>query len=65
MIIQRDLIQKIKPFLKRKEFVAIIGPRQWGKTTFLQILKACLCKELRIEKDLIETVTFKDRTPWR
>ena len=61
MIIQRELIQKIKPFLKRKEFVAIIGPRQSGKTTFLQILKTYLCKQLKIKKDLIQTISFEDR----
>ena len=61
MIIQRDLIQRIKPFLKRKEFIAIIGPRQSGKTTFLGIVKRYLCEEVRISKDLIQTVTFEDR----
>jgi len=63
MIVQRDLIQKIKPFLKRKEFIAIIGPRQSGKTTFLGILKRYLylCKELGMNKNLIQTVTFEDR----
>ncbi len=32
MIYPRDLIEKVKLFLKRKEFIAIIGTRQSGKT---------------------------------
>jgi len=61
MLIQRDLILKTKSFLKRKEFISIIGPRQSGKTTFLEILKACLSKELKINKNLIQIITFEDR----
>jgi predicted AAA+ superfamily ATPase len=61
MIIQRDLIQKIEPFLHRKEFIAITGPRQSGKTTFLEIIKDYLFKELKVNKDSISTITFEDR----
>ena len=35
-MIKRDLLEAIKPFLKRKEYIAIIGPRQSGKTTLSQ-----------------------------
>ncbi len=35
MIVQRDLINTLQRFLKRREYIAIIGPRQAGKTTFL------------------------------
>ena len=34
MIIQRDLIEKIKPFLKRREFISIIGPGNQAKLHF-------------------------------
>ena len=61
MIVQRDLIQKISPFMARKEFIAIIGPRQAGKTTFLEVLKTYLCKETKVREDFIQTVTFEDR----
>lgn len=51
MYIHRDLEGYIKPFLTRKEALAIIGPRQAGKTTFLYYLE----KEL---KKLNKSVTF-------
>ncbi len=61
MIIQRDLIQRIIPFIKRAEFISIIGPRQSGKTTFLEIIKEYLINNLKIEKKLIQNITFEDR----
>lgn len=61
MIIQRDLIQEMKPFMKRGEFISITGPRQCGKTTFLEILKRYLMEELHVEEKLIQTMTFEDR----
>lgn len=36
--IQRELKKEIKPFLKRKEILAVVGARQVGKTTFLKHL---------------------------
>lgn len=39
MYIQRELEAKIKPFLSRREALAITGPRQAGKTTFINHLK--------------------------
>ncbi|MBI5754654.1 ATP-binding protein, partial [Candidatus Peregrinibacteria bacterium] len=33
--VERDLLRHILPFLNRKEAIAIVGPRQAGKTTFL------------------------------
>ena len=35
MYIHRELKKEIKPFLKRKEILAVVGARQVGKTTFL------------------------------
>jgi len=61
MIYRRDLLDRIKPFLKRREFIAIIGPRQAGKTTILGILKDCLSKESGVPGNLIKTVTFENR----
>jgi len=61
MIIKRDLINKIIPFLKRPEFISIVGPRQCGKTTFLEILSGYLRRSLKIPAKLIKTITFEDR----
>lgn len=61
MIIQRDLLSTIKPFLNRKEFISITGPRQSGKTTFLGILNTYLTEELKINRDSIRIITFEDR----
>ncbi len=35
MYVQRDLENKINPFLQEKEIIAVIGPRQVGKTTLI------------------------------
>lgn len=61
MIIQRDLIHKIRPFLERKEFLSITGPRQAGKSTFLRIIRSHLIDDLDKSPDSIQTVTFEDR----
>ncbi len=34
----REVVSRIKPFLKSREIIAVIGPRQAGKTTVLTIL---------------------------
>ena len=61
MIYPRDLTKKIEPFLPMKEFISIIGPRQSGKTTFLEILKGHLVDNFKIKENLISFVTFEDR----
>lgn len=61
MIVQRDLADILKKFIKRREYLAITGPRQAGKTTFLEIIKDFLLHDLKIHKDFIQTVTFEDR----
>lgn len=38
IIYPRDLKEKIKPYFKRKEIIAIKGPRQAGKTTLMKDL---------------------------
>lgn len=55
--IQRQLEKKIKLFLKRKEAIAIIGPRQAGKTTFI----VHLAKELEYERKKVKFMTFENR----
>lgn len=61
MIIKRDLIETLSLFLKRKEFISIVGPRQSGKSTFLEMLKDYLCNELKVKKSMIQVLTFEDR----
>jgi predicted AAA+ superfamily ATPase len=61
MIYPRDLIKNIDAFIKRKEYIAIIGPRQCGKTTFLEILKKHLIENLGVKHEFIITITFEDR----
>jgi len=61
MVYNRDLMARIRPFLKRKEFISIVGPRQSGKTTFLEILRENLQNELKVKKNLISLITFEDR----
>ncbi len=62
MIIQRTLLETIQPFIKRPECIAIIGPRQSGKTTFLRIVKDHLLDSGEVEDDAIHTISFEDRT---
>lgn len=53
--IKRDLEIEIKPFLKRKEIIAVTGARQVGKTTFLNYL----FRELKKENNETEFLTFE------
>lgn len=53
--IPRELEKTIKPFLKRKEILAIVGARQAGKTTFLEHLFS----EFKKEKKKAEFLTFE------
>lgn len=55
MYIHRELEDRIEPFLKRKEAVAIVGPRQSGKTTFLKYLEAEFVKS----KKQVKFLTFE------
>lgn len=61
MLIKRGLLEEVKPFLKRKEYIAIVGPRQAGKTTFLEIIKEYLLKEEKVPQELITIISFEDR----
>ena len=57
MYIHRQLEKKIAPFLKRKEVISIIGPRQAGKKTFIKFIES----QLKKEKKRIKFVTFEKR----
>lgn len=61
MIIKRQLIEQIKPFLDKKEYLAIIGPRQSGKSVFLDLIKNHLIENKKVNPANIKQVTFEDR----
>lgn len=44
MYIHRRIENAILPFLNRKEAIAIVGPRQAGKTTLMRFLQKHLSK---------------------
>lgn len=60
MLIQRDLLEKIKIFIKRREYLAIIGPRQCGKTVFLNLIKKYLINQ-KINNKNIKIISFENR----
>jgi predicted AAA+ superfamily ATPase len=60
-MIERDIAAKIEPYLERKEFLAVIGPRQSGKTTFLEMLRVHLVKHGKVPPGNIHSATFEDR----
>lgn len=37
-VFPRNVLEKIKPFLNSREIIAVVGPRQAGKTTVLKVL---------------------------
>jgi hypothetical protein len=57
MYIHRELEKKIAPFVKRKEALSIIGPRQAGKTTFIKFIAS----ELERQKKKVKFITFEKR----
>lgn len=61
MLYPRRLTGSLAPFLKRREYLAIVGPRQAGKTTFLELLRKYLVKEQGVAEERIAVVTFEDR----
>lgn len=58
MYIDRKLEKIIEPYLKRKEVLAVVGPRQAGKTTILKRI------QLKFEKNAkkVRFITFEDRS---
>ncbi|PIZ47899.1 hypothetical protein CO180_00950 [candidate division WWE3 bacterium CG_4_9_14_3_um_filter_41_6] len=56
-IIKRSLREELDPFLKRREYIAIRGPRQAGKTTFVKELE----KEIRDAQGPTNFITFEDK----
>ena len=57
MYIKRQLEAQIEPFLAKKEVISIIGPRQAGKTTFIQNL----AKRFEREGKKVKFITFEKK----
>ena len=55
MYVNRNLEKIIKPFLKRKEALSVIGPRQSGKTTFIKHLES----QFKKQGKKIKFITFE------
>jgi len=64
-LIQREILAKIEPFLKRKEFLAIVGPRQCGKTTLLGQIKEVLARSLKVPDSRMHQFSFEDAATLR
>jgi predicted AAA+ superfamily ATPase len=57
----RTLLDELKKWIKRREILAIKGPRQSGKTTLLLMLKEYLIQKEKINPKNIVFLTFEDR----
>jgi hypothetical protein len=58
---ERELLQEVQKWIRRREIIAIKGPRQSGKTTLLEMVKEWLIKEKGIRPEKIIFLTFEDR----
>ena len=56
----RDLLDKLKKWIDRREIYAIKGPRQSGKTTLLKMLESYLIEERNINPKNIIFLTLED-----
>jgi len=50
---KRRILEKIEPFIKRKEAVLIKGTRRVGKTSLLRLIENLLTRQLKIPKERI------------
>ena len=57
----RELLDKLKKWIDRREIYAIKGPRQSGKTTLLKMLENYLIKERNVNPENIIFLTLEDR----
>ena len=60
MYIQREIEHKINKWLKEREIIAIIGPRQSGKTTLLHHIREQVIKEYVYDPEHIIYASFDD-----
>lgn len=60
-IFERDLLDKLKKLLDRKEIFAVKGPRQSGKTTLLRQLEKYLVEEKKVSREKVVFINLEDR----
>ncbi len=60
-MIKRDILEQIKGFLDRNEYIAVVGPRQAGKTVLFKLLTEYLISGQGINRKNIVNITFEDR----
>jgi hypothetical protein len=58
--IQRQLQSKLYQNIDKPEYLAIVGPRQAGKTTLLNHLHQYLVDQPNIDSNQVEQITFQD-----
>jgi hypothetical protein len=63
MYIERDIEKKINKYLSKPEILAIIGPRQSGKTTLLRKIQSELPKSIFITFEDREELELFDQSP--
>ncbi len=56
----RQIIRKIRPFIKKKEAILIKGTRRVGKTSVLHLVENILSKEFKIPKERIYFFDLED-----
>lgn len=61
-LLEREKLTKIIANLDRREYLAIIGPRQAGKTTLLEVIQEFLVKKKEVLTSQVKLVTFQDPT---
>ncbi|MFZ8802627.1 MAG: AAA family ATPase, partial [Candidatus Calescibacterium sp.] len=57
----RLLFDEVIKWLKRREIIAIKGPRQSGKTTLLLMIQDYLIEKERVNPKNVIFLTFEDR----
>ena len=58
---EREILERLKKWMGRREIYIIKGPRQAGKTTILFILRDWLIKTKKVNPKNIIFITFEDR----
>jgi len=60
MHIKREIEEKVFLWMKEREIIAIIGPRQSGKTTMIERIKERALRQGSYDEDHIVFITFED-----
>ncbi|MBN2330941.1 MAG: ATP-binding protein [Candidatus Aenigmarchaeota archaeon] len=58
---ERNLLEELKKWTKRREMIIIKGPRQSGKTTLMKKLGEWLSGDMSVKPEDMTFITFEDR----